>query len=208
MQNEALLSRDLLTIEAVTLRPDEPFTWSSGIRSPIYCDNRLTLSYPDVRTRVAEGLAELIRTNYPDATIVAGTATAGIAHAALAADKLGLPMCYVRGSSKSHGKGNQIEGRVTPEDKVVIVEDLISTGKSMITVQQALLDAGADVLGAAAIFTYELEEAGRQLKEAQLPSKTLTNYSALIQIAAEEGYVQEKDIERLQEWKQAPGSWA
>lgn len=208
MQNEELLSRDLLTIEAVTLRPDEPFTWSSGIRSPIYCDNRLTLSYPNVRTRVAEGLAELIRTNYPDATIIAGTATAGIAHAALAADKLGLPMCYVRGSSKSHGKGNQIEGRVTPEDKVVIVEDLISTGKSMITVQQALLDAGADVLGAAAIFTYELEEAGRQLKEAQLPAKTLTNYSALIQIAAEEGYVQEKDIERLQEWKQDPASWA
>lgn len=208
MQNEELLSRDLLTIEAVTLRPDEPFTWSSGIRSPIYCDNRLTLSYPNVRTRVAEGLAELIRTNHPDVTIIAGTATAGIAHAALAADKLGLPMCYVRGSSKSHGKGNQIEGRVTPEDKVVIVEDLISTGKSMITVQQALLDAGADVLGAAAIFTYELEEAGRQLKEAQLPAKTLTNYSALIQIAAEEGYVQEKDIERLQEWKQDPASWA
>lgn len=208
MQNEELLSRDLLTIEAVTLRPDEPFTWSSGIRSPIYCDNRLTLSYPDVRTRVAEGLAELIRVNYPEATIVAGTATAGIAHAALAAHRLGLPMCYVRGSSKSHGKGNQIEGRVTPEDKVVIVEDLISTGKSMITVQQAILEAGAEVLGAAAIFTYELEEAARQLKEAQLPAKTLTNYSALIQIAAEEGYVQEKDIERLQEWKQAPASWA
>ncbi|GEK57338.1 orotate phosphoribosyltransferase [Marinococcus halophilus] len=208
MQNEEILSRDLLMIEAVTLRPDEPFTWSSGIRSPIYCDNRLTLSYPDVRTRVAEGLAELIRVRYPEATIIAGTATAGIAHAAIAADKLGLPMCYVRGSSKSHGKGNQIEGRVAPEDRVVIVEDLISTGKSMITVQQALLEAGAEVLGAAAIFTYELEEAGRQLKEAQLPSETLTNYSALIRIAAEEGYVREKDMERLQEWKQDPVSWS
>ncbi|WP_054635271.1 orotate phosphoribosyltransferase [Thalassobacillus sp. C254] len=203
------IAQSLLSIDAVSLQPNEPFTWSSGIKSPIYCDNRLTLSFPEVRKQVADGLTQLVKDHYPEAEVIAGTATAGIPHAALVAERMGLPMIYVRGKSKSHGKGNQIEGVVKKGQKAVIIEDLISTGGSMIQVAEALREDGVEVTGAAAIFTYELEKGFRQLEEADLPFVTLTDYDTLIEIAAEQELIKPEDRSKLRIWKKDPAdtSW-
>lgn len=200
------IARELLNIEAVALRPDDPFTWSSGMKSPIYCDNRLTLSYPSLRSEIRNGLVGLIKEHFPDVDVIAGTATAGIPHAALVAEQMNLPMIYVRGSSKSHGKGNQIEGKIKRRDRVVIIEDLISTGGSVIHVQKALLEVGADVLGAAAIFTYGLEKGKQLLKEADLTYYTLTDYEVLLEAARESGYITKEEEARLSLWKNTPES--
>ena len=181
MENmEKKIASCLLEIKAVFLRPQEPFTWASGIKSPIYCDNRLTLSYPHIRNQVEQGLAENIRKHYPDCEVVAGTSTAGIAHAALVADILGLPMCYVRSSAKDHGRNNQIEGKVEKGQKVVVVEDLISTGGSVIEVVNVLREVGAEVLGIASIFTYGLQKGIDRMQEAQVKNVSLSNYDALV----------------------------
>ena len=200
------IAKHLLDINAVTLRPNDPFTWSSGIKSPIYCDNRLTLSYPAIRRDVAKGLEQLIRTHYPEVTVVAGTATAGIPHAAWVSERLDLPMVYVRSKSKGHGKGNQIEGKVTSNDKVVIVEDLISTGGSVITAANALREAGATVIGVVAIFTYGLEKGNSELEKEQLPYSVLTDYDTLINVAKEQQSITEEELTKLKRWKQDPAS--
>ncbi|WNS79780.1 orotate phosphoribosyltransferase [Domibacillus sp. DTU_2020_1001157_1_SI_ALB_TIR_016] len=201
------IAEELLEIRAVFLQPNDPFTWSSGMKSPIYCDNRLTLSYPKTRQKIAAGLAELIQKEYPEAEIIAGTATAGIPHAAWVSDVLNLPMCYVRSKAKEHGKGNQIEGKAEPGSKVVVIEDLISTGGSAITATEALRAAGCDVLGVAAIFTYGLPKGDARLAEAELRAVALSDYDALIEVAAEKNYVKTEDIETLKKWKQTPDSW-
>ncbi len=203
------IARLLLKIEAVFLRPEEPFTWASGIKSPIYCDNRLILSYPDARKQVEKGLAELIQKHYPKCELVAGTSTAGIPHAALAADLLELPMAYVRGSAKDHGRNNRIEGKVEPGQKVVVVEDLISTAGSVVEVVEALREAGAEVLGIASIFTYGMQKGTDRLKEADVQNVSLTNFDTLVSVAAEEGYIREKDIVRLKAFSKNPSdeSW-
>ncbi|MCI2253171.1 orotate phosphoribosyltransferase [Domibacillus sp. 8LH] len=201
------IAEELLEIRAVFLQPNDPFTWSSGMKSPIYCDNRLTLSYPKTRQKIAAGLAELIQKEYPEAEIIAGTATAGIPHAAWVSDVLNLPMCYVRSKAKEHGKGNQIEGKAEPGSKVVVIEDLISTGGSAITAAEALRAAGCDVLGVAAIFTYGLPKGDARLAEAELKAVALSDYDALIEVAAEKNYVKTEDIETLKKWKQAPDAW-
>ncbi|MBU8786354.1 MULTISPECIES: orotate phosphoribosyltransferase [Bacillus] len=202
------IAKHLLAIKAVFLRPNEPFTWASGMKSPIYCDNRLTLSYPEVRDDIASGLAGLIKDKYPEAEIIAGTATAGIPHAALAADRLRLPMCYVRSKPKAHGKGNQIEGAVKKGQKVVVIEDLISTGGSVLEAVSALNDAGCEVLGVAAIFTYGLPKAGIAFDEAGVEYHTLTDYDTLTEAALAEGYISEADAAKLKEWKADPQSTA
>lgn len=198
------IAKLLLKIEAVFLRPGEPFTWASGIKSPIYCDNRLILSYPEARKQVEEGLAELIRKHYPDCQLVAGTSTAGIPHAALVADILELPMAYVRGAAKDHGRNNRIEGKVGPGQKVVVVEDLISTGGSVVEVVEALREAGAEVLGIASIFTYGMQKGIDRLKDANVENNSLTSFSVLIKAAAEEGYISEGDIARLEAFQKDP----
>ncbi|UOY93701.1 orotate phosphoribosyltransferase [Ectobacillus sp. JY-23] len=202
------IASHLLEIGAVFLQPNNPFTWSSGIKSPIYCDNRLTLSYPNVRKEIAKGLAELIETHFPEAEMIAGTATAGIAHAAWVSDILDKPMCYVRSKAKSHGKSNQIEGKVTEGQKVVVVEDLISTGGSAITCVEALREAGCEVLGVVAIFTYELDKGKQLLNSAKIQSHTLSDYSTLVEVAADKGIISSEDIQKLQEWRQNPSEWA
>ncbi|KKB73809.1 MULTISPECIES: orotate phosphoribosyltransferase [Bacillus] len=202
------IAKHLLAIKAVFLRPNEPFTWASGMKSPIYCDNRLTLSYPEVRDDIASGLAGLIKDKYPEAEIIAGTATAGIPHAALAADRLRLPMCYVRSKPKAHGKGNQIEGAVKKGQKVVVIEDLISTGGSVLEAVSALNDAGCEVLGVAAIFTYGLPKAGIAFDEAGVEYHTLTDYDTLTEAVLAEGYISEADAAKLKEWKADPQSTA
>ncbi len=210
MENiEKKIAGCLLEIKAVFLRPQDPFTWASGIKSPIYCDNRLTLSYPAIRSQVEQGLAENIRKHYPDCQVVAGTSTAGIAHAALVADILGLPMCYVRGSAKDHGRNNQIEGKVEPGQKVVVVEDLISTGGSVIEVVNVLREAGAQVLGDASILTYDLQKGVDRMEAAQVKNVSLSNYDALIEAAAEQGYIQPRDVKKLQAFQSNPSdeSW-
>ncbi|MCM3665692.1 orotate phosphoribosyltransferase [Mesobacillus subterraneus] len=197
----------LLDIEAVSLQPDNPFTWSSGLKSPIYCDNRLTLSYPEVRRKVAEGLKNLIIDNFPDAEVIAGTATAGIPHAAWVSELLNLPMSYVRSKAKGHGKGNQIEGKVSPGQKVVVVEDLISTGGSVIEAVQALRDAGGEVLGVVSIFTYELEKGEQQLKSADITAYSLTDFTTLSLLAEENGLITKESLESLAEWRKSPADW-
>jgi orotate phosphoribosyltransferase len=197
----------LLDIEAVSLQPDNPFTWSSGLKSPIYCDNRLTLSYPEVRRKVAEGLKNLIIDNFPDAEVIAGTATAGIPHAAWVSELLNLPMSYVRSKAKGHGKGNQIEGKVSPGQKVVVVEDLISTGGSVIEAVQALRDAGGEVLGVVSIFTYELEKGEQQLKSADIAAYSLTDFTTLSLLAEENGLITKESLESLAEWRKSPADW-
>ncbi len=199
------VSGELLRIQAVFLRPDEPFTWASGIKSPIYCDNRLVLSDPKARSTVEDGLATLIRAAYPGCEVLAGTATAGIAHAALVADRMNLPMAYVRASAKDHGRNNQIEGRVLPGQRVVVVEDLISTGGSVVAVVQALRDAGANVLGIASIFTYGMAKGKSCLQEADVQNASLTDFDSLVKVAAREGYIQEADVERLMRFRDNPG---
>ncbi|PLT27559.1 orotate phosphoribosyltransferase [Peribacillus deserti] len=202
------IAEKLLEIKAVFLQPNDPFTWSSGIKSPIYCDNRLTLSYPEVRREIARGLAQTIQENFPGAEVIAGTATAGIPHAAWVSDILNLPMCYVRSKAKEHGKGNQIEGKAEPGQKVVVIEDLISTGGSSITAVKALREAGCEVLGVAAIFTYELEKGTEQLKDAGIEAVSLSSYSALIEVATEKGYIDESDVDRLTQWRKNPAELA
>lgn len=204
-----LIAKDLLDIKAVFLRPNEPFTWASGIKSPIYCDNRLTLSYPNVRKDIENGLAKLIKDNFPDAACLMGTATAGIAHAALVADILDLPMGYVRGGAKSHGRNNRIEGIVEPGMKVVVVEDLISTGGSSLECVEALREAGCEVIGLIAIFTYGLPKATTNFEAANCKYATLTDYDTLIEVAKENNYIKDEDMEKLKAWKKDPNdeSW-
>ena len=207
--NEETIARDLLSIGAVFFRPDEPFTWASGIQSPVYCDNRLTLTAPAVRTRVEEGLAELVKTFYPEAEVLMGTSTAGIAHAAIVGHLLGLPMGYVRSGAKDHGRKNQIEGRLTPGQKVVVVEDLISTGGSVIEVVDILREAGANVLGVVSIFTYGMKKGLQRLAAAKVENHSLCNFDVIARVAAETGYIRPEDVERLIAFRNDPNdeSW-
>jgi len=209
MDTKTLIAEDLLKIQAVFFRPEEPFTWASGIKSPVYCDNRLTLTAPEVRTHVENALAEVVRENYPDAEVLMGTSTAGIAHAAITAHILGMPMGYVRSGNKDHGRQNRIEGKLLPGQKVVIIEDLISTGGSVIEVADALREAGAVVLGIASIFTYGMQKGLDRLKEAELKNISLTDFDHIAQVAAKNGYIKPEDIERLIKFRNNPSdeSW-
>lgn len=192
-----LIAKDLLSIQAVFLKPDDPFTWASGIKSPIYCDNRLTLSAPSVRKNVEDGLAEIVKEYYPDAEMLMGTSTAGIAHAAITATILDMPMGYVRSGHKDHGRQNQIEGNLEKGTKVVVIEDLISTGGSVIEVVDVLREAGAEVLGIASIFTYGLQKGIDRLAAANVKNVSLSNADVLVKVAADEGYIKENDIKKL-----------
>ena len=204
-----LIARDLLKIKAVFFRPEEPFIWASGIKSPVYCDNRLILTAPEVRKDVEAGLAKTVKENYPEAEVLMGTSTAGIAHAAITAEILDMPMGYVRGSNKDHGRQNRIEGRLEKGQKVVVIEDLISTGGSVIEVVDALRDAGAEVLGIASIFTYGMEKGKKRLAEAKVKNISLTDFDCIASVAAEEGYIRKEDIERLIAFRNNPSdeSW-
>ena len=201
MTLERKLAKELLAIEAVALRPNDYFTWTSGIKSPIYCDNRITMSYPSIRREIAAGMVEVIKEKYPAVEVVAGTATAGIPHAAWVSELLDLPMIYVRDSAKKHGKTNQIEGRVLEGQKVVIIEDLISTGLSSLKVAKALREAGAEVLGVVAIFSYELKKAQDAFEDAGVDYITLTNYPVLVEEAVAIEYIHQDDVEKLLEWR-------
>ena len=209
MERNVLIATDLLKIKAVFFRPDEPFTWASGLKSPVYCDNRLTLSDVAVRRDVEEGLAGIIKANYPDAEALMGTSTAGIAHAAITAHLLSLPMGYVRGSAKDHGRQNRIEGRLEAGEKVVVVEDLISTGGSVLDVVDALREAGAEVLGVASIFTYGMKKGLERLAAANVRNVSLTNFDAVVRVAVEEGYIKDTDEARLLKFRDDPSdeSW-
>ena len=198
------IAHDLLSIRAVFLRPEEPFTWASGIKSPIYCDNRLTLTAPSVRTHVEEGLKAIIEENYPDVEVLMGTSTAGIAHAAIVGHLMNLPMGYVRSGAKDHGRGNQIEGRLEKGQKVVVVEDLISTGGSVIEVVEALRQAGAQVLGIASIFTYGMQRGLDRLAAAQVKNVSLSCLDTLVEVAAQEGYIPQADCARLLKFRDHP----
>ena len=204
-----LIAKDLLSIAAVFLRPEQPFTWASGIKSPIYCDNRLTLSDTKVRNNVENGLAEIVRTHYPEAEVLMGTSTAGIAHAAITATILDLPMGYVRSGAKDHGRTNRIEGRLEPGQKVVVIEDLISTGGSCIEVVDALREAGAEVLGIVSIFTYGMKRGVERIAAANTVNYSLSNLDALVEVAAEEGYIAEEWKERILAFRDNPSdeSW-
>ncbi len=206
---EEKIAKDLLSIGAVFLRPEEPFTWASGIKSPVYCDNRLTLTAPAVRDDVENGLAELIRKYYPDAEVLMGTSTAGIAHAAITGHLLNMPMGYVRSGSKDHGRQNRIEGKLEPGQKVVVVEDLISTGGSVIDVVDALREAKADVLGIVSIFTYGMKKGLERLAEAGVENHSLTNFDVITRVAADEGYIRAEDVDRLIAFRDNPSdeSW-
>ncbi len=209
MDRKTLIAKDLLKIRAVFFRPEEPFTWASGIKSPVYCDNRLTLTAPEVRTDVEEGLAALIKEKYPGVEVLMGTSTAGIAHAAITGHILGLPMGYVRSGAKDHGRKNQIEGRLEPGQKVVVVEDLISTGGSVLEVVDVLRQAGADVLGIVSIFTYGMKKGLERLAAANIENTSLTDFDAIAQVAAEEGYIKPEDVARLIKFRNDPSdeSW-
>lgn len=202
------VAKDLLKIQAVKLSPDEPFTWASGIKSPIYCDNRLTISYPQVRTQIAQGIADLIRKNYPKAEVIAGTATAGIPHAAWVAAELNLPLVYVRSKPKDHGRGRQVEGVLPQGAKTVVIDDLFSTGGSILKAVAAARKEGADVIGTCGIFSYQLAALDANFQEAGLTYHTLTNYSELIDVANEENYITTEQKQVLQEWRQDPENWA
>ena len=209
MELNIKIAKDLLKIKAVFFRPEEPFTWASGIKSPVYCDNRLTLSDKDVRTDVEEGLAELIKENYPEVEVLMGTSTAGIAHAAITAHIMGLPMGYVRSGHKDHGRQNQIEGRLEKGQKVVVVEDLISTGGSVLEVVDVLREAGAEVLGMVSIFTYGMQKGLDRLAAADVKNISLTNFDVIAEVAAEDGYIKAEDVERLIKFRNNPSdeSW-
>ncbi|EGP5415361.1 orotate phosphoribosyltransferase [Enterococcus faecium] len=207
MNVEQSIAKDLLEIEAVFLNPSDPFTWASGIKSPIYCDNRITMSYPKVRKEIAKGLASKIKEAFPEVQVIAGTATAGIPHAAWVAEILDLPMVYIRSKAKDHGKGNQIEGRIVEGQKMVVIEDLISTGGSVLEAAEAAKREGADILGVAAIFTYELPKGKENFEKAEIPLMTLTNYSVLIEAALEDRYIDEQELILLKEWKKDPENW-
>ena len=201
------VAKSLLDIKAVSLSPQDPFTWASGIRSPIYCDNRVTMSYPAVRKQIAQGLADLIKDKYPDAEVIAGTATAGIPHAAWIADILDLPMVYIRSKAKDHGTGRKIEGKISEGQKMVVVEDLISTGGSVIEASKAAELEGANVLGSVAIFTYELAKGTKNFADAGLAIDTLSNYSTLLEVAHETSYITEAEMDLLKDWSKDPENW-
>lgn len=209
MDRKRQIAEGLLSIGAVFLRPEEPFTWASGIKSPIYCDNRLTLTAPEVRIKVEEGLKSVIEENYPEAEVLMGTSTAGIAHAAITGHLMGLPMGYVRGSAKDHGRTNQIEGKLEPGQKVVVVEDLISTAGSSIDTVKVLREAGADVLGIASIFTYGMKKGLDRMAEAEVKNVSLCDLDALVEVAAETGYIKEEDRARILKFRDDPSdeSW-
>ena len=209
MELQERIARDLLSIGAVFLRPEQPFTWASGIKSPVYCDNRLTLTAPQVRLDVENGLAETIKNNYPDCEVLMGTSTAGIAHAAITAHILGLPMGYVRSGAKDHGRGNQIEGKLEKGQKVVVVEDLISTGGSLIETVEALREAGAEVLGAVSIFTYGMEKGKQRLAEAKVRAVSLTDFDEIVAVAEAEGYIPAHTVPGLMAFRANPSdeSW-
>ena len=204
MSREETIAKDLLKIKAVFLRPDEPFTWASGIKSPIYCDNRLTLSDVAVRNDIENALADIVREQYPECEMVMGTSTAGIAHAALVGNILNLPMGYVRGSSKDHGRNNKIEGKCEPGTKVVVIEDLISTGGSCIDVVDSLREVGAEVLGIASIFTYGMQKSVDRLAEAKVKNVSASNVDVLVEVAAEEGYIKPEDKDRIIQFRNNP----
>ena len=206
---EKLIAKDLLKIKAVFFRPDEPFTWASGIKSPVYCDNRLTLTAPEVRNDVENGLCELVKKHYPECEVLMGTSTAGIAHAAICGHILGMPMGYVRSGAKDHGRQNQIEGRLEKGQKVVVVEDLISTGGSVIEVVNVLREAGAEVLGIVSIFTYGMKKGLERLAEADVKNYSLTNFDTIAEVAAEENYIKSEDVKRLIAFRNNPSdeSW-
>ena len=203
-ERERLIAADLLKIKAVFFRPEEPFTWASGIKSPVYCDNRLTLTAPEVRNDVENALAEAVKEYFPEAEVLMGTSTAGIAHAAITGHILGLPMGYVRSGAKDHGRGNQIEGRLDKGAKTVVIEDLISTGGSVIEVVNVLREAGADVLGVVSIFTYNMAKGFERLEAANVVNHSLTNFDVIAQVAAEQGYVSREDVERLIKFRNNP----
>lgn len=206
---QKLIAKDLLKIKAVFFRPQEPFTWASGIKSPVYCDNRLTLSAPEVRNDVENGLATLIKEYYPEAEVLMGTSTAGIAHAAITAHILDMPMGYVRSGAKDHGRQNQIEGKLEKGQKVVVVEDLISTGGSVLEVVNVLREAGADVLGIVSIFTYGMKKGLQRLEAADVKNVSLTNFDVIAEVAAEEGYIEKEDVQKLIKFRNNPSdeSW-
>lgn len=203
------IARDLLSIKAVFFRPEEPFTWASGIKSPVYCDNRLTLTAPEVRNNIENGLAQIIKENYADAEVLMGTSTAGIAHAAITGHIMGLPMGYVRSGAKDHGRQNQIEGRLEAGQKVVVIEDLISTAGSVLEVVNVLREAGAEVLGVASIFTYGMKKGLDRLAAANVKNISLTNFDVIAEVAAEQGYIKPEDIKRLIAFRDNPSdeSW-
>ena len=206
---EKIIAKDLLSIKAVFFRPEEPFTWASGIKSPVYCDNRLTLTAPEVRNDVENGLAEVVKKFYPECEVLMGTSTAGIAHAAITGHILGLPMGYVRSGAKDHGRQNQIEGKLEKGQKVVVIEDLISTGGSVIEVVNVLREAGAEVLGIASIFTYGMKKGIDRLAEANVKNVSLTNFDVIAQVAADEGYIKADDVKKLIAFRNNPSdeSW-
>lgn len=209
MERKILIAKDLLKIKAVFFRPDEPFTWASGIKSPVYCDNRLTLTNVEVRNDVEESLAEVVKEYYPEAEVLMGTSTAGIAHAAITGHLLKMPMGYVRSGAKDHGRQNQIEGELKPGQKVVVIEDLISTGGSVIEVVNVLREAGAEVLGIASIFTYGMKKGLERLAESDVKNISLTDFDTIAAVASEEGYIAENDVARLIAFRNNPSdeSW-
>jgi len=204
---EKAVAKSLLDIKAVMLRPENPFTWASGWKSPIYCDNRKVLSYPEIRENVCKWMADIIRNNYPEVEVIAGVATGAIAHGYLVAHILGKPFCYVRPKPKDHGTGSQIEGLLEEGAKVVIVEDLISTGMSSLAAKNALVNAGADVLGMVAIFSYNFNQARKAFEDSNVELTTLSNYDTLIEVATEIGYVKESEKDVLKEWRISPSTW-
>ena len=201
------IAKDLLKIKAVKLSPAKPFTWASGIKSPIYCDNRLTISYPEIRKQIAQGLAAQIKAEFPDVEVIGGVATAGIPHAAWVADELGLPLIYVRSKPKDHGRGKQIEGVLPAHAKTVLIDDLLSTGGSVLRAVKAAQNEGADVIGVGAIFSYQLSVVSANFKQVGLSFTTLTNYSELLEAATEENYIAEDQLETLKKWRKAPEKW-
>ena len=201
------IAKDLLKIKAVKLSPDKPFTWASGIKSPIYCDNRLTISYPAIRKQIAQGLAAQIKAEFSDVEVIGGVATAGIPHAAWVADELGLPLIYVRSKPKDHGRGKQIEGVLPAHAKTVLIDDLLSTGGSVLKAVKAAQNEGADVIGVGAIFSYQLSAVSANFKQVGLSFTTLTNYSELLEAATEENYIAEDQLETLKKWRKAPEKW-
>ncbi|TPR54007.1 orotate phosphoribosyltransferase [Apilactobacillus kunkeei] len=207
MNTNQLIASDLLKINAVTLSPNEPFTWASGIKAPIYTDNRITISFPEVRTHIADGLSELIRNKFPEAKVIGGVATAGIPHAAIVADKMDLPMIYVRSKPKDHGRGKQMEGRINQQDPIVLIDDLLSTGKSVLNAAQALKNEGYNVIGVVAIFSYELPDSTKNFKEAGIEFDTLTNYSTIIEQAKAENSISDDELVVLRKWRDDPWNW-
>ena len=204
---EKAVAKSLLDIKAVMLRPENPFTWASGWKSPIYCDNRKVLSYPEIRQNICQWMADIIKKQYPDVEVIAGVATGAIAHGYLVAHILGKPFCYVRPKPKDHGTGSQIEGLLETGAKVVVVEDLISTGMSSLAAMNALVNANADIMGMVAIFSYNFNQARKAFEDANVELTTLTNYDSLIEVAAETGYVKSADIDVLKEWRVSPSTW-